>query len=100
MDFVQVVAGQSFSCGIDIDQSVICWGGKIVTKNPPGLFKQLSADSSAQFACGILIDNSISCWGMIEEYAHNIIISFYFYIRYTFSLIGSDNCLKFCFIVK
>ena len=65
MDFVQVVAGQSFSCGIDIDQSVICWGGKSVTKNPPGLFKQLSADSSAQFACGILIDNSISCWGMI-----------------------------------
>lgn len=70
VDFVQVASGQSFSCGITIDQSVVCWGGdsdgttSVLNKNPPGLFKQISADSSAQFACGIMIDDSIFCWGL------------------------------------
>ena len=88
MDFVQVVSGQSFSCGIDVDQAVMCWGGMSVPKNPPGLFKQVSADSSSHFACGILIDNSISCWGIIlgDKFKYSNAYFTWFIVSYHFLL--------------
>lgn len=65
--FVQIVAGQFFSCGITVEQNVLCWG-RIDTKEVPGLFTQITA---AQFyACGVMTDGRISCWGSSPIVAH------------------------------
>lgn len=60
--FVQVVTGQSFGCGISLDQTVTCWGR---LPSPKGLFTQLTGESF--FACGIMVDASIRCWGNVPH---------------------------------
>lgn len=62
--FVQVVSGQFFSCGINIEQRVECWGQIDVgtsSKEIPGLYTQLTASRFA--VCGVMTDGRIHCWG-------------------------------------
>eukprot|EP01032_Pedospumella_encystans_P025078 gene25078-28350_t len=61
MDFVQLVAGHDFTCGITPEQSVFCWG--IISGYLPGLFEQITASSSANNVCGVLTDGKIYCTG-------------------------------------
>jgi hypothetical protein len=61
IDFVQIVTGQFFSCGVAIDQTVHCWGA--IDKTVPGLFTQITSSEDSFFACGVLVDGSIKCWG-------------------------------------
>jgi hypothetical protein len=59
---VQITSGRKFACAIAIDQTLHCWGDE-VSGQIPGLFIQVSADSSGEFACGVLTDGSINCFG-------------------------------------
>ena len=61
MDFVQLVAGHDFTCGITPEQSVFCWG--MISGYLPGLFEQITASSSANNVCGVLTDGKIYCTG-------------------------------------
>jgi len=61
LDFVQLVGGFSFSCGIAIDQTVHCWGS--ISGQIPGLYEQITAPDDGYFGCGVLIDGKINCWG-------------------------------------
>ena len=61
IDFVQLVGGFSFSCGITIDQTVHCWGS--ISGQIPGLYEQITAPDDGFFGCGVLIDGRINCWG-------------------------------------
>lgn len=61
IDFVQLVGGFSFSCGISIDQTVHCWGS--ISGQIPGLYEQITAPDDGYFGCGVLIDGRINCWG-------------------------------------
>jgi alpha-tubulin suppressor-like RCC1 family protein len=56
-------AGGSLTCGIQPDNTIICWGGnKNGTPAPPsGTFSQVSV--AGEHACGIRTDNTVACWG-------------------------------------
>ena len=68
MNFIQLITGQLFSCGITTEQSVFCWGGlhKRMTGQIPGLYLQITADGGGRFACGVMTDGNINCWGTLE----------------------------------
>ena len=62
--FVAISAGGSFSCGLEAEGSVVCWGSNVYkpTFSTPGQrFETIS--SGAGIGCGILNDGSIGCWG-------------------------------------
>lgn len=65
--FVQIVSGQFFSCGVTLEQRVICWGRiHLPQRNEvPGLFSQISAGQF--FVCGVKTDGRLSCWGSAEK---------------------------------
>ena len=58
---MQIVAGKSFTCGIDIDQRVTCWG--LLAAEVPGLYEQITAAKNGHFACGIMTNQRLNCWG-------------------------------------
>ena len=58
--FVQVVTGRQYGCGINLDQSVSCWG---LMAAPQGLFTQLTGEDF--FVCGVMVDNSVRCSGNV-----------------------------------
>lgn len=58
---MQVITGLYFSCGISVDQTLLCWGQ--INGQIPGLYTQISADSDGYFGCGLLVDGNIHCWG-------------------------------------
>jgi hypothetical protein len=58
--YVQVVAGNSFTCGIAVDQTLQCWGDKSFG-DLSGLYSQITAGDIGM--CGIMIDGVINCWG-------------------------------------
>lgn len=60
--FVQVVTGQYYGCGINLDQTVTCWGRML---SPLGLFTQLTGEDF--FACGVHVDATIACWGNVPH---------------------------------
>jgi hypothetical protein len=64
INFVQIVAGSTFKCGIAVDQTVHCWGS--ISGMVPGLFTQITSDCDSRFACGIQIDGKIICWGRMH----------------------------------
>ena len=68
MDFVQLVGGYSFSCGITIDQTVHCWGS--INGQMPGLYEQITAPDDGSFGCGILIDGRVNCFGHSKPAMH------------------------------
>jgi len=58
--FVQITAGFGFTCGINIEQEVLCWG-RLLEKSYPGKFTQISA--GYHFLCGVMTDGNLKCWG-------------------------------------
>jgi hypothetical protein len=62
MEFVQIVAGETFTCGLTTDQTVFCWGS--VSGYIPGLYEQITASGYGNVGCGVLTDGKINCWGM------------------------------------
>lgn len=58
--FVQVVTGKQYGCGINLDQTVTCWG---YMPAPTGLFTQLVGEDF--YLCGLQTDNRITCNGNI-----------------------------------
>ena len=58
--FVQITAGFGFTCGINIDQELLCWG-RLLDKSYPGKFTQISA--GYHFLCGVMADGNLNCWG-------------------------------------
>jgi len=65
--FVQIVSGQFFSCGITLEQRVVCWGWiELPQRNEiPGLYSQISAGNV--HVCGVKTDGHIFCWGAAEK---------------------------------
>lgn len=59
--FVQLASGSSFTCGITLEQTVICWGSVNFGRTVPGIFTQITA--SEQYACGVKTDGGLFCWG-------------------------------------
>ena len=62
---MQLVAGMFFTCGINIEQKVVCWGFIRSPSDIDGLFVQITAGSD--FACGVMTNKKISCWGDTRE---------------------------------
>ena len=60
---VQIVSGQSFSCGLSIEQTVHCWAHFLARYlvDIRGLYTQISAGTN--FVCGVMTDGRISCNG-------------------------------------
>lgn len=58
--FVQIISAMYFSCGINLDQSVHCWG-RLPDQHISGLYTQITGGK--HYACGVLTDGNINCWG-------------------------------------
>lgn len=61
MNFVQIVAGEDYTCGMTLEQTVFCWGG--VSGFVPGHYEQITGSSYGKNGCGVLTDGKINCWG-------------------------------------
>lgn len=61
--FQQVSAGASFTCGVQINGRLVCWGlnDEGQAKPPEGEFRQVSA--GFKYACAVRNGGSIVCWG-------------------------------------
>ena len=61
--YLSISAGGRFTCGIQTDHSVSCWGDNLYgqAEAPAGQFVQVSA--GAFHACGILPSRRVVCWG-------------------------------------
>lgn len=65
--FVQVVTGHQYGCGINLDQTLSCWGRM---HTPEGLFTQITGGDS--YMCGVMVDNTIKCAGNLPFEANQI----------------------------
>jgi hypothetical protein len=65
--FLQVSAGQGFTCGVKSDHNVACWGNNLggQASPPSGSFLQVSAGWF--HTCGVKNDGSVACWGNNDE---------------------------------
>jgi hypothetical protein len=62
--FLQITAGNLFTCGLRTDHTLACWGYDYygqVSDTPAGQFKQVAAGTS--HACAIREDEQVYCWG-------------------------------------
>ena len=60
--FVSVSAGDYYSCGVRIDQTVACWGNLAGgTDAPAGRYTMVAAGHA--HACGVREDQTVICWG-------------------------------------
>jgi alpha-tubulin suppressor-like RCC1 family protein len=61
--WIQVSAGESHTCGVRSDGTVICWGDNNSGKATPpaGVFTQVSAGWDHN--CGVKHDGTLACWG-------------------------------------
>jgi len=62
-DFLLVV-GDSHTCGVRADETLICWGNDStnqISGTPAGTFSQVSAGGSHN--CGVRTDGTVACWG-------------------------------------
>jgi alpha-tubulin suppressor-like RCC1 family protein len=76
-DWIDLAAGPSASCGIDIDRALWCWGadgngqlgngaaGPSATPQRVGVarWRDVDLDTGYAHACGIQVDGSLWCWG-------------------------------------
>ena len=62
-DFTTVSAGESHSCGVRADSTVVCWGTNYdgEADAPPGTFTAVSAGWF--HSCGVRADSTVVCWG-------------------------------------
>ena len=61
--FKTVSAGGSHSCGVNTDNTVICWGNNEdgQADAPRGEFKTVT--TGRWHSCGVKTDNTVTCWG-------------------------------------
>ena len=82
--FIAVSAGSGYSCGLRVDKTVTCWGGRhrvghseprrFITGDqiavPSGEFTTVSAGSG--YACGVRPDGTVTCWDANGIYSSGI----------------------------
>ena len=63
LKYQAIDAGKDHTCGINLDNTVECWGDNIhgQTNAPEGQFLSISA--GGVYSCGINFDNQLQCWG-------------------------------------
>lgn len=66
--FVQVSAGDTHTCAVKGDCSVVCWGSNTVDESTPpdDAFIQVEVGGGgggSNFSCGIRTDGTLACWG-------------------------------------
>ena len=62
LTFIQLSSGHYHSCGITLDEKLVCWGGPNPKRfEPPGLYQQVSC--GAVHTCGLRKDGQVKCWG-------------------------------------
>lgn len=61
--FIQIGAGNNFTCGVIQNGAVKCWGMNLAGRSSPpsGIFTQISAGDS--HACGVTKGGAVKCWG-------------------------------------
>ena len=69
--FMQLSAGMHHTCGLRVDQTIICWGPRGADERltetvglidaPTGRFSQVSAGASG--SCAVRLDGRLECWG-------------------------------------
>ena len=61
--FRSVSAGAWHSCGVLVNNSIVCWGNDEYgqASAPPGAF--LSVSAGGRHTCGVEIDGNVECWG-------------------------------------
>gem|GEM_PF-862008 len=61
--FKTISAGGSHSCGVNTDNTVICWGNNEdgQADAPRGEFKTVT--TGRWHSCGVKTDNTVTCWG-------------------------------------
>ena len=57
--FIQLSAGDAHTCGLKLNQQVVCWG--MLPSAPAGLYLQISAGSS--HTCALTHESAVVCWG-------------------------------------
>jgi hypothetical protein len=60
---VQIVSGMYYSCGVTLEQSVMCWG-RLPDVPISGLYSQITGGK--HYACGVMTDGRLNCWGLIN----------------------------------
>ena len=61
LTFIQLSSGHFHSCGITLDEKLVCWGGPNPKRfEPPGLYQQVSC--GAVHTCGLRKDGQVKCW--------------------------------------
>ena len=61
--YQRIEAGKNHTCGIKLDNTVVCWGDNThgQTNAPQGQF--LSVSAGDVYSCGINFENRLVCWG-------------------------------------
>ena len=61
--FVSVSAGESHTCGVKSDGSVVCWGNDEDGWATPPAGSFVSVSTGWFHTCGVRSDGSVACWG-------------------------------------
>ena len=61
--FTSVSAGGYHTCGLKVDNSVVCWGGNDYGQATPPAGEFLSVSAGFYHACGLKGDGTVQCWG-------------------------------------
>ena len=61
--FVSVSAGESHTCGVKSDGSVVCWGNDENGRATPPAGSFDSVSTGWFHTCGVRSDGSVACWG-------------------------------------
>ena len=62
--FIKLAPGRDHTCGIQQDQTTICWGDNSSGEStPPSATKFADIVSGSSFSCGISTDQQTLCWG-------------------------------------
>ena len=60
---VKLVGHVGYSCGLNSNNEVRCWGSNAFHRFPPEGTKLLDIAAGGSFDCGIKMDRSVECWG-------------------------------------
>lgn len=61
---MQIVSGMYYSCGVTLEQSVVCWGRLQSDMPVSGLYSQITGGK--HYACGIMTNGHLNCWGTVN----------------------------------